>query len=74
MHPYAIEEMVRERQEELQRLAADDRRGEERGVHPWRGLAGRCLASLAVLVGVPRVHRRPVRQHVTAALRLENPC
>lgn len=74
MHPYVIEEMVRERRNELQRLATHDRRGEEHPVRPWRGLAGRALASLAVVVGVPRVHRRPVRQHVTAALRLEHPC
>jgi hypothetical protein len=74
MHPYVIEEMVRERRGELSRLAAVDRRVTRERVRPWRGVAGRALASLAVAVSVPRTQRTPVRQHVVAALRLEHPC
>lgn len=74
MHPYVIDEMVRLRRAELQRLAEVDRRVAQERIHPWRGAAGRALASLAVAVGVPRTQRTPVRRHVDAALRLEHLC
>jgi hypothetical protein len=78
MHPYAIEGQVRERQEELLRLARADHgvRDARRaaGVRPWRQRAGRALLAAAVAVAVPGPRRRTVRRQATTALGFDPPC
>ena len=79
MHPYVVDRMVRERQEELARQAHADRsvRAACRtaaGVPAWRRGAGRALMALAVAVAVPRSRRRTTRRAVVSALGPAPPC
>ena len=70
MHPYVIDRMVEERQQELHRLSRlePDRPG------AWRTNASRALVALAVRLGVPRPQRTTARDRVVAALGFEPPC
>ena len=67
MHPYAVEEMVQERLQELHRLSRAER-ASAGDIAGWRRRAGRALASLAVAVAVPRSDRATTRSRVGAAL------
>ena len=73
MHPYAVEEMVQERLEELHRLSHTERAGPREDVAGWRRRAGGALASLAVALAVPRSDRATTRGRVGAALSID-PC
>jgi hypothetical protein len=74
MDGYAVEEMVEERRRELQRIRTADRRTDSFAVPAWRRRAGRALASLAVTLGVPAVHRPVTRRRVGDALCFDPPC
>ncbi len=73
MHPYAVEEMVQERLEEMHRLSHTDQAGRPEALPGWRRRAGGALASLAVAVAVPRSDRETTRSRVGAALTID-PC
>jgi hypothetical protein len=70
MHPYAIDQMVQERRQELLRL-----RGTDRGVGSPREerppARRRALVAVAVAVGAPWSRRRAARRVVTAPLGVE---
>jgi hypothetical protein len=70
MHPYVIDPMVAERQQELHRLSRLDH------ARPgaWRANASRALVALAVHLGVPRPQRATTRDRVVTALGFEPPC
>ena len=70
MHPYVIDRMVAERQQELHRLSRMDH------ARPgaWRTNASRALVALAVHLGVPRPQRTTTRARVVAALGFDPPC
>jgi hypothetical protein len=74
MHPYLVDELVRERWSELHRLSAAERSMASHAVPGWRRRAGRALATLAVALSVPPPRRAESRQQVGAALCLEPPC
>jgi len=77
MHPYAIDRMVRERQEELLRLSRADRTARAArlpGLPAWRRAAGRALVAVAVAVGVPRSGRPAAQRQARTALGFEPPC
>ena len=74
MHPYAIDQMVEERRQELHRLARLDAGARRLSVGAWRRRVGRALAALAVAVGVPEPHRLATRRRVDAALDLNPNC
>jgi len=77
MHPYAVDRMVEERQQELMWLARVD--ADARAIRrqakdsAWRRLVGRALVAGAVAVGVPRPQRRAARCQVTTTLGLTTP-
>lgn len=73
VHPYAIDRMVQERQEELRRLRRADccaRSARRAPIPHWRRGAVRALVGLAVAVSVPRSRRRTALGEVTAILGL----
>ena len=70
MHPYVIDRMVAERQQELHRLSRMD----HARPRAWRTNASRALVGLAVRLGVPRSQRTTTRDRVAAALGFEPPC
>lgn len=75
MHPYVVDRLIRDHQQDLARLRADGPHGNRVGgdavpVGQWRRRLGRALLAGAVTVGVPRGARRPARQSVTALLGL----
>ena len=70
MHPYVIDRMVEERQQELHRLSRLD----HAGPGALRTTASRALLALAVRLGVPRPQRTTARDRVVAALGFEPPC
>jgi hypothetical protein len=77
MHPYVIEQMVEERQQELRRLAhvgAGARAVGHARHEAWRRAAGRALVAVAVAVGVPRSERRAAQRQVTTTLGFESRC
>lgn len=77
MHPYTADKMVKERQQELLRLARAERsvRNARRTRLPaWRRVAGRALVAATVAVGVPRGRRRAAQRRVTTALGFQPPC
>lgn len=74
MHPFAIDEMIQERRQELARLARVAPPTTEYGVRPWRRRAGRALVALAAVVAVPRPSRRTARCQATTALGFDPPC
>ena len=71
MHPTLLDELVRERWNEMHRLASADRRISSHTVPSWRRRAGQVLAAIAVAVSVPASHRAQSREQVGAALCLE---
>lgn len=73
VHPYAIDQMIQERREELARLA-QVAPPTASGVHPWRRRAGRALVALAVALAVPHPKRRAARCQATTFLGLDPPC
>jgi hypothetical protein len=77
MHPYVIERLVEERQEELRRLARVEvgarAAGQARHAE-WRRSVGRALVAVAVAVGVPRSERRAAHCRVTTTLGFEPHC
>ena len=68
MHPYVVDRLVQERQQEVRRLRRRNGSGDD--VAAWRRRAGRALLSLTVAVGVPRARRTPVRGSASALLGL----
>ena len=70
MHPYVIDRMVEERQQELHRLS----RADHARPGAWRTNASRALVAMAVRLGVPRPQRTTTRDRVVAALGFEPPC
>jgi hypothetical protein len=78
MHPYVIERMVEERQEELRRLALVGAGARSARRHArdsaWRRAVGRALLNGAVAVGVPRAQRRAAQRQVTTTLGFEPRC
>ena len=70
MHPYVIDRMVEERQQELHRLSRLD----HAGPGAWRTNASRALVALAVRLGVPRPQRATARDRLVAALGHEAAC
>ena len=78
MHPYVIEQLVEERQQQLRLLARADAgaraaRREARD-SAWRRAVGRALVAGAVTVGVPRSQRRAALCQVSTTLGLEPRC
>lgn len=72
MHPYAVDRMVQERQQELHRLSRPTRVDPERHRVPaWRWRVGHALAAAAVTLCVPRARRAPARRSMAALLGLE---
>jgi hypothetical protein len=78
MHPYVIERMVEERQQELRMLARADSgaRTARRQARDsaWRRTLGRALVNGAVAVRVPPSQRRAAQRQVTTVLGLESRC
>jgi len=78
MHPYALDRMAEERQQELRRLAlveAAGRAARRQGRHStWRRAVGRALVAGAVAVGVPRSQRRAAQHDITTTLGFESHC
>jgi len=70
MHPYAIDRMVEERQQELHRLSQMDHARPRR----WRTGAGRALVAMAVRLGVPPAQRRTAHDRAVAVLGFDSPC
>ena len=71
MHPYAVDRMVQERQQELYRLSRPTRVDGGHPVAEWRRRVGHALASAAVTLCVPRARRAPARRSMAALLALE---
>ena len=77
MHPYTLDGMVKDRQQELARLACAGRNARlarTQRLPAWRRAAARALAAVTVAVGVPRSYRRVAQRRVTTALGFEPPC
>lgn len=72
-HPMAVDQRVRERQQELARLAQAERQARQaaacaKQVRGWRRAVSRMLVVLGVQVGVPFGRRGSALREVVAAL------
>jgi len=77
MHPYVIDQLMEERQQELIRLAQVEGRARvarDARNSAWRRAVGRALVAGAVVVGVPRTDRRAAKRQVRTTLGFESPC
>ena len=70
MHPYVVERMIEERQQEVGRM----RRATGTWIPAWRQRAGRALVALGVVVAVPPARRRTATRQAASVLGLEPPC